>query len=153
MTDYGTDISAIRPLIHPQSFAAGAALTSLVIDRAGFNNARIALQIGANAASGAAAFVVEHSDASGSGFTAIDGAAFALAAGAGNRILRGEAHLTHVKRYLRVTGTFGTGGATLAGGAIELFNARDTTQIAKDSGGTDEVAFVLEYPGLTSPIL
>lgn len=153
MTDFGTDISAVRKLINPQSFSAGAAVVSEVIDTLGFTNARIVLLVGANAASGAAALDVEHSDVSGSGFEPIEGAEFALAGGAATRVLRGEMHLTMLKRYIRINGLSGSGGATLLGAVIELFNARDTTQIAKGSGGTDEVAFVLEFPGHLSTIL
>lgn len=103
---------------------------STAVDMAGFDGVRFVALFGALTAGQVTKLVIEHSDASSTGFDPVAGGTTALLADAdGNKLLIADCQRP-LKRYVRVTVDRGTQNAVIDGVIAEQYRARTlpTTQ-------------------------
>lgn len=129
-------VTSIRPATR------AASVNGSSIDTQGYRSAMVVFSMGALADTATLTFIVEESDASGSGFAAISGATKTVTVSGGGAedntdskfgiMLEARAR----KRYIRAVGTYG-GSGNVDFGAIVLLGDRFKTLSDTDQGDMD----------------
>ena len=129
-----------------QSVASGATVAGLEIDTLGFRFLEVVVNTGVVGASANGTIAVQSSATSGGSFTTITGAEFTVLPGDDTTQLRGFIDLDQMPRYIKLSVTGGTGGASLLAAVAVLSGVNNSTQsIDTGAGGDGEYSFKVMF--------
>ncbi len=125
-----------------QSVASGATVAGLEIDTLGFRFLEVVVNTGVVDASANGTIAVQSSATSGGSFVTITGAEFTVLPGDDTTQLRGFIDMDQMNRYVKLSVTGGTGGASLLSAVAMLSGPHNTqTDIDTSAGGAGEYSF------------
>ena len=137
-----TSAGRVVSMFDPDEIAAGGSLAGIEIDTIGWRWLHVTISTGTVAATAGGSVAIQSATATGGTFATITGASFTVAATDDNTMLHGVIDLEQQSRFIKMTGTSGTGGATEISVIGVLYGCKNTDQyINSASGEADELTF------------